>query len=308
MMWKKEQPVEDPASDRAGTWADTGYNASDEEAHRDITYTGSTSIRRMGNVFMCQMKLFSKNKWTFLMMFAAVLIPIVLLAVPEMNDIVKESSAGSTAYIGYVLCLMGFMASFFTAFMCGTQIPSEFKERTAYMSMPLPMTRTEFYLGKFLAGFVLCLGIFLMAFGFAVVMAMKEFDAFFADDILNALLGTIVMIFAYSATAYCLGSFMKKGAAIVPLLLMYFVLPLIVILVSLKFDVEQIYLLPCFLPDVIIDTLGSTNMSIPGMMSALGISGIDYGSKHIELMLSVGAIWAIGFLLAGWLRIKRREM
>lgn len=302
---KDEQPVEE---ERIGTWADSGYDASDEEAHRNVRYEGSSPVKRILWIFMAQMKLFSKNKWTFILLFMAVLMPMVIIAVPDLKDAAKTICAGSTAYIGTLLCMITFMASFFTSFLCGTQIPNEFKDRTAYMSMPLPVTRMEFYIGKYLAGFVLCVGAFLMAFGFAVILAMMEYDTFFSDEIASALLGTIVTIFAFSATAYCLGSFMKRGSALVPLIFMFFLLPIVCFLVYVRFDLDAMLLFPCFLPDNIIFTLGSeAAMSIGGM--SIGMFGVDLPSvANIDASMLVSIVWGIAFLVLGAYKMSRREM
>lgn len=257
---------------------------------------------------MAQMKLFSKNKWTFILLFMAVLMPIVIIAVPDLKDAAKTICAGSTAYIGTLLCMITFMASFFTSFLCGTQIPNEFKDRTAYMSMPLPVTRMEFYIGKYLAGFVLCVGAFLMAFGFAVILAMMEYDTFFSDEIASALLGTIVTIFAFSATAYCLGSFMKRGSALVPLIFMFFLLPIVCFLAYMRLDLDAMLLFPCFLPDNIIFTLGSeAAMSIGGM--SISMFGVDLPSvANIDASMLVSIVWGIAFLVLGAYKMSRREM
>ena len=302
---KDEPPVEE---ERIGTWADSGYDASDEEAHRNVRYEGSSPVKRILWIFMAQMKLFSKNKWTFILLFMAVLMPMVIIAVPDLKDAAKTICAGSTAYIGTLLCMITFMASFFTSFLCGTQIPNEFKDRTAYMSMPLPVTRMEFYIGKYLAGFVLCVGAFLMAFGFAVILAMMEYDTFFSDEIASALLGTIVTIFAFSATAYCLGSFMRRGSALVPLIFMFFLLPIVCFLAYIRFDLDAMLLFPCFLPDNIIFTLGSeAAMSIGGM--SIGMFGVDLPSvANIDASMLVSIVWGIAFLVLGAYKMNRREM
>lgn len=294
--------------ERIGTWADTGYRASDEEAHRNVRYEGTSPINRIVWIFMTQMKLFSKNRWTFILLFLAVLMPLVIIAVPDLRDAAKELCAGSTAYIGTLLCMMTFMVCFFTSFLCGTQIPNEFKDRTAYMSMPLPVTRLEFYIGKYLAGFVLCLGAFLLAFGFAIILAMNEYDAFFSDDIASALLSTIVTIFAFSATAFCLGSFMKRGSAMVPLILMFFLLPIVFFLVYVKYDVDAALLMPCFLPDNIIATLGSqASMSIGGFLTmAMGVDLPYVADIGASMIISI--VWGIAFLVLGAWKICRREM
>ncbi len=298
--------TEAPEEERIGTWADTGYSATDEQAHRNVVYEGTSSIKRIMWIFVSQMKLFSKNRWTFIMLFAAVLIPVLILGIPELNDLLIQNTAGSTAYIGTVLCFMPVMMSFFTAFLCGTQIPNEFKDRTAYMSIPLPMRRIEFYIGKYLAGFVLCLGVFLMAFGFAVIMAMRHFDAFFSDQIAEALASTVVAIFVFSATSFCVGCFMKRGSALVPMLLMLFVLPMISFAIYAKYDIEEMLLMPCFLPDSIVFTLGGSPFSMAGTFA--GLISPDALTANLGGMIGVGVVWGIAFLALGAFRMERREM
>ena len=301
---KKEDKVDE---ERLGTWADTGYHASDAEAHRDVRYKGASPVGRILGVFMTQMKLFAKGKWMFVMMFAAVLIPIVMMLLPsDILDALMAQCGISTKYIGLILCFMPLMISFFTAVLCGTQLPNEFKDRTAYMSIPLPVSRTEFYIGKYLAGFVLCLGVFLMAFGFAVLMGMMEYDEFFSDMIGRALVYTVVAIFAYSATAYCIGTFMRRGSALVPLMLMFIILPAVFLYLGLKFEIDWVFNMPCFLPDAILASLGS-----PMTLSLLGMFSLVGGGSYFDdmgLMVLIGVAWGVLFLVIGALKMNRREM
>lgn len=305
---RKEEPVDD---ERLGTWADTGYSATDAEAHRDERYNGTSGVKRVAGIFMNQMKLFSKNKWTFILIFAAVLIPVIVVILPkDIADSLAASCGGSTQYIGMLLGLMPLMVSFFTAVLCGTQISREFKDRTAYMSIPLPVSRTEFYLGKFLAGFVLCLGAFLMAFGFATIMGMLRFDAFFSDIVADAFVLTAISIFAFSATAFCLGTFMRRGSSLVPLALMYIVLPAVFFYLYAKYDMGWAVNMPCFLPDAILSDLGSPLVASPmfmfsSMSPALGIEAPPY---DMMTMVIIGLVWGVAFLAIGAFKMNRREM
>ncbi len=304
LFGKEEATAEAVDDERLGTWADTGYRATDDEAHRTMRYDGTSPIGRIIGVFMAQMKLFGKGKWTFIMIFAAVLIPIVTLILPqEAMDMMMMQAGGSTQYIGLLLCFMPLMVAFFTAVLCGTQIPNEFKDRTAYMSIPLPVSRTEFYIGKYLAGFVCCLGVFLMAFGFATVMSMLEYDQFFSDMILNALCITVVTIFAYSATAFCIGTFMRRGSALVPMMLMFIILPAVMVYVFAKFETDVALMMPCFLPDAALSALGA-----PMSISLTGIFGIAPDMGEIGTILAIGIVWGILFLILGAIQINRREM
>ena len=54
--------------DRKGTWGNTGYSASNEQAHRDVTYHIPSFLKQTMVMFMVQMKLFSKMKWTYFML------------------------------------------------------------------------------------------------------------------------------------------------------------------------------------------------------------------------------------------------
>lgn len=295
-------PVEE--AERIGTWADDGYRATDEEAHRDVRYDGCSSLMRVYGVFRAQMKLFSKNRWMYIMVFMAVLIPVIMLIMPgDWKDAFLSLSAGSTQYIGFLLCLLPLMVSFFTSVLCGTQIPNEFKERTAYMSMPMPVTRTEFFAGKYLAGFVLCLGVFLMAFGFSILTSMMEYDAFFSDVIAEALAVTIVMIFAYSATAYCVGCFMDRGSALVPAALQFIIIPAILLYVAEEFDIGSLLLMPWFMPDMVLSMLGSPLIVSPG-----GIVGISADPTQMVTMMAIGVVWGLVMLAIGNWKFDRREM
>lgn len=57
--------------DRKGTWGDSGYRATDDQAHRNVTYNIPSFMKQTWIVFMVQMKLFSKQKWTYFMLFVA---------------------------------------------------------------------------------------------------------------------------------------------------------------------------------------------------------------------------------------------
>ena len=307
MKFGKRSENEVIDEEHMGTWADTGYRASDAEAHRDVVYDGGSPVKRIAGVFMNQMKLFSKNKWTFVSVFAAALIPILILGVDVFAESLKSVSPNPTSYIGTLLCLMSVMVCLFTSVLCGLQIPLEFKDRTAYMSLPLPVSRLEFYLGKYLAGFVLCLGVFLMAFGFATLMATREYDVFFTDEIASALLCTVVAIFMFSATAFCLGCFAKRASSRLPMLLMFVVLPLISLIVYLKYDLEAALMMPWLLPDAIVMKLGGAmSYSVIGLYA----TGMDTSliTDNMTLMIALGIVWGIAFLALGAYKMNRREM
>lgn len=298
--------------DRKGTWGNTGYNASNEQAHRDVTYHIPSFMKQTMIMFMVQMKLFSKMKWTYFMLFVALLIPVILFVGEDMLMVVMTAygfvTDYSNTYIAGLLAFLPLLLGLFTSVLCGSQLPNEFKERTAYMNVSLPMSRASFYLGKYLAGFVMSLAIFMFAYGMAIATSMMKYDAIFAD-LLSASLGmTIVAVFAYSSTAFCIGSFMRRGSSMVPFILMTVALPLICSLLFAYFqadgpDLSGLFLLPCFLGEAALGILGAQ------MSGSVGIIIMQYMDlTNLALNITVGVVWGVLFLLLGLFKTMRREM
>lgn len=293
--------------DRKGTWKGTNYNASDSEAHRDKRYRAPSWIKQTIIMFMVQMKQFSKAKWTYFALFTALLIPIIMLASGDFITMLLTNFGFATAYSNtYIAGLLAFLPLFlglYTSVLCGSQIPQEFKDRTAYLNISLPMSRSSFYVGKYLAGFILCLGIFLLAYGSAVATAMMNYDSIFSDLLGESLVLTIIGVFAYSATAFCIGSFMKRGSSIVPMILMTIVLPMVITLIAAQYDCWSLTMLPFFLGEAALGVLGA------GMSGSVGMMMMSYiDLTNVWLMAGIGIAWGIGFLILGMIKTMRREM
>ncbi|MBR6870139.1 MAG: hypothetical protein IKM91_00745 [Candidatus Methanomethylophilaceae archaeon] len=302
----EDAPVETEGKVGSGTWKESGYSATDEEAHRDAKYSIKSSLYQTMTVFMVQMKLFSKMKWTYILLFTALLIPIIAFLAPDFIDILSTfgySKGYSTTKIAGLLFFLPLMLGLMTSIMCGTQMPLEFKERTAYMNVPLPMSRASFFFGKYLAGFVMCLGIFMFAYSMAIATALADYDTIFPDLILNSIFLTLIGVMAYSATAYTLGCLTKKGSSIFPFVLMSFIIPLIVLIVCNQTDDYTLTLLPMFLGEAALGILGASMTGSVGMV-ILG----DMDLTLTWLMAVIGIVWTIVMLLIGYIRTERREM
>ncbi len=288
------------------TWRESSYEATDEEAHRDVRYSIRSSLSQTMSVFMVQMKLFSKMKWTYILLFTALLIPIIAFGAPLFMDLLTGfgfSNSYSTTRIAGLLFFLPLFLGLMTAVMCGTQMPAEFKERTAYMNVPLPMSRASFYFGKYLAGFVMCVGIFMFAYSMAIATTLVDHDTIFPDLITESLILTIVGVLAYSATAYCLGCFTKKGSSILPFALMSLVIPTAIILVCSQIHDFSLTMLPFFLGEAALGVLGA---SVSGSVGMVALLNMDL--TQAWTMAGIGIAWAAAFLLIGYLRISRREM
>lgn len=302
-----EIPPEDE-EDRKGTWADTGYRATDEEAHRNSRYSIPGFMVQTGTMFMVQMKLFAKEKWMYVMVVAALLMPVLVYLEHDplvgMAELLMGMSMDlSNGMIAMCLSMLPLMMGLFTSIACGTQIPNEFKNRTAYLNMSLPMSRASFYFGKYLAGLVMCLGVFIFAYGMAIATAMMYYDTVFTDLLATSLAITVFAIFAYTSTAFCIGCFMKKGSSLVPFILLAIVIPTVVTLGCSYFEDNTLMILPCFLCEAAVGLLGSTGTVSVGLM-ALGMMDLT----KVDIMIVVSVAWSVAFLAIGLMKTMRREM
>ena len=313
-----DEPEETPAEkrgifqrkeeDRKGTWGDRGYSASDAEAHRDVRYSIPSFLGQTLTMFMVQMKLYSKAKGAYIMLFLAILIPILVTFLPQdFIAMIQQMCGSSNAYTGQLLAMMPLLLALFTAIVCGPSIGREFKDRTAYMNVSLPASRVSFYLGKYLAGFVICLGIFTLAYGVAIMMAMEVYDTMFEGLITQSILAMVASLFAFTATAFCIGSFSRKPSTMTPFMVMAILLPGLFLVLDVKYDIPELMLMPVFLPDVALSLLGTPMIgSVGGFLTMTGFFAMDTGSA--DTMLAVGVVWGLAFLVLGLVRTLRREM
>lgn len=88
-------------------------------------------------MFIVQMKLFSKMKWTYFMFFMAVLISIITIVMSDAMDLFAVEVGISTGYIGLLLSMLPMMLGFFTVVLYGPSIGRGFKNRVAYMNISL---------------------------------------------------------------------------------------------------------------------------------------------------------------------------
>ena len=145
-----------------------------------------------------------------------------------------------------------------------------------------------------------------------IMMAKKEgriviMSSVTGDMVIRSVVCTVVSLFAFTATAFCIGSFSKGPTTMAPFFLMTVVLPLLLVLVSLRYGIEELLQLPVFLPDTALVSLGSSVMgSVNGFFSILGVSFIDIAD--LGTMLVIGVVWGLAFLILGMFRIMRREM
>ena len=139
--------------------------------------------------------------------------------------------------------------------------------------------------------------------------AAAEMFSLNRDEVLGQSLAlTVVAVFAYSATAYCIGSFMKRGSSMVPFIVMAIALPAVCALGFMYFmdkgtDLSWVFNLPCFLGEAALGVLGAP------MSGSVGILILPYMDlSSVSANIAVGVVWGIAFFILGMLKTIRREM
>jgi len=311
-LFDRNEPVTEPSmpDDRPrGTWQSSGM-MTDEEAHRNVSYEIPGVFMQTMLMFRTQMALYSKRKSVYISLVMAVMIPLIYIGLKDLMDFTILTEASGSGMIGLLLSMMPFIMALFTAFVCGTAIPSEFTERSAYMNMALPMSRVSFCLGKYLAGLVITIGVFIFAYAMAMVGTMTEYDYFDEEALGMSFVMTLLATVFFSSFAFMIGCLLKRGASLVSLVLMVFAVPLVEMYLYANdyIDNDAFVLLPNLLPDLACFVLGSHFAASPvGSFNAL-VSIVDPSQFPLVTCTIISLGISILFLVLGIVAVNRREM
>jgi ABC-type transport system involved in multi-copper enzyme maturation permease subunit len=199
--------------------------------------------------------------------------------------------------------------------MAGRILSSEFANRTAYLLYTLPVSRTVYYFGKFLAALVLSVGVFALAYAFAVICGSGLYGPSYPNDVFGSFVMCTAGVFALTAMAYGLSTYFKKGSTGLVVAIMIF-LPIIVISMrALAGDMS--------LGRDVIGSAWDPLMTLPpftGYQSLYmidnGIGGESLGSIYRVFVgscsplayVAVSMVWGALFLILGMLNVKRKEL
>jgi len=313
------QPVTEPSPDDEydrprGTWADSGYDLSDEEAHRNVKYKIPNVFSQTITMFRTQMSLYSKRKFIYVILVMAILIPVIYYMTKDFMSLGSAvTTPNGTGLMGLLICLYPFMIAIVTGFLCGSSVPSEFNDRSAYMNMALPMSRTSFMLGKYLAGLVITVGIFVFAYGMSMAAALMKYQYFEEQALMNSFVLLVMSVLVYTSFSFFLGSVLKRGANILSFLLMMVVMPAVEIYLLLNENINgtTYALFPNLMSDNMVMALGSNLMASPGGTINLITSGAITtlaADADLAAMCGVSVVWSVAFLILSIIAINRREM
>ncbi|MCK9323662.1 MAG: ABC transporter permease, partial [Candidatus Methanomethylophilaceae archaeon] len=186
-------------------------------------------------------------------------------------------------------------------------IPSEFKDRTAYLNLALPQSRFTFYLGKFLAGLTIVLTTFFLVIGLCILITNGKYGTVSSKDLLNAMILIFGGLFALCGIIYGMSIFFKKGNTILPFIILFMIIPIAIAFLSWKYNFQDLKgYVPVFAGDYALTLLGDIGSQV-SMGSAIGVISNET-MPNITLAFITYIIWGIAFLALGYYFFKRREM
>ena len=260
-------------------------------------------------VFGMQMRLYAKSISVYLFLIFVALIPI-LAATDFIRYFVEEFPVVPTAIL---LGLLPIFITLIPANLAGKVMPYEFKNRTAHLNFPLPVSRMTFYFGKYIATFTLAVGLFMLVYAAVILSSSYLFGPVFSYGMGTSIVFCICGVFAISATAFGIGTMLKRGAGAIAMGL-FMALPWVILYIiemysgdyaNLPGSWENIKTLPMFAG---YNALASID-SLSGF-EGIGEYVMDYlvMQKPAYQMVITSAVWGGAFLALGAWIIHKKEL
>ncbi len=298
------------------SYDESTHSISDEEAHRDVVYELPSKVMQIKECFMIQMKRYTKQKVIWFSAVLLILIPILFVVFEKVESLkgMLPTTDVTNIYIVSLLILMPVVVPLLSAIACGSMLSQEFNERTVYLSLPLPMNRSAFYLGKFLAALVLIEGVVLAAYGICMVLAMSVTTKTYTAEIAESLVMMMAYVFFCCAVTYAMSTKLRRGSTMFPFIFLFVLLPVIGVAVAYVQKtgaiVDFMSCLPCFVPEAAMLSLGNTApISVWGIAKMMFGTNITFGpGTSTALMVAIPLAIGILFLILGNRVVKRRDM
>lgn len=291
---------------------------TDQEAHRDVVYELPSYIMQVKECLMVQMKRYTKQKVIWIAAVFVLLIPIIFLIMRLSGSSSLPDTDNTNLYISSLLSFMPLIIPLLAAIACGSMLSQEFNERTVYLSLPLPMPRSAFYLGKFLAGLVLIEGVLTAAYGLCMILAMTATTNTYTKEIFGSMLVAMFYVLFCCSLTYFLSTKLKRGSTMLPFIILFMILPLVSMGLASAIDAGWAAAIssyiPTFAPETALYSLGNYTppISIYGLASAITqMSGSGLAAapgKSAFVMIFVCLVLSVIMLVIGNRIVQRRDM
>ena len=307
---------------------ESDWTSSDADAHRDVSYELPPTIKQIWICYMTQMKRFTKEGTVWTMLILLMFIPVFYFVATKLIGV--PTSHITNVFLSLPLFGMPLIATFICSSVCGTMLPREYNERTIYLSLPLPMPRSALYVGKFLAGLSLCIGVITAAYGISILLALTvgNTDETYTGAMFSSLAVMLSSAFFFCSFVYMLSAKSKRGATLKALILLVAILPILISVPSILMIIDSLepyrlmieliedilIYLPIVGPNLALNLLGDSglawyfmmdNLSAISFANAIGAITLDLNAI---VMCIVAIVLGILCLLRGFMKIKRRDM
>ena len=291
-------------------YSESSYSKTDDEAHRNIHYWLASPIKQFSTIFMLQTKIYMKSKIPIFLLILVLAIPIIVYsgAIDSfLKAFLSGNSANSRAYAGTLLFFLTLMITWIVTMVLSKTIPDEFKERTAYLNLALPQSRTTFFLAKYLSGLMIISATFLLVYAFVILIATDKCGDLSMTATLKSMAYAFSSIFAFSGMVYGLSIFVKKAPTIIYLVVWFGVLPTLMGAGSMEIkgfsDIAAFF--PFFGGDL------ATYALYPSTSISLSVGSMMLPFMEIPSVLTfvcIALAWGIVFLAMGWFYFRKKEM
>ena len=288
---------------------------TDEEAHRNVSYELPSKLRQIKECFMIQMKRYTRQKTMWFAAILLILIPALFMLFENVKSLegMLPTTEVTNIYIVSLLVFMPTVTPLLACISCGSMLSQEFNERTVYLSLPLPMSRNSFYIGKFLAALALVEGVVIAAYGICMILAMTVTERTYTVEIAKSLIVMMAYVFFCCAVTYALSTKLRRGSTMLPFILLFLVLPIAGICLGffgktdLAINVASYF--PCFAPETAMLALGNTTPISTWGIAKMMFMGLTFNPGSSSLLMTLIPI-ALGVvvLILGSRVIKRRDM
>lgn len=275
-------------------------NADVPENHRGVKYGLPSDLKQFWIIYRSQIRLYTKGitLWVIL----ALLVLIILLSLFDASKLVQtQGSTNPNTMYSLYLSLSPIITAIIVPMVIGELLPSEFKDRTAYLNLSMPQSKASFYFGKFCAGLTVLFGTYMLAYALITVLITIKFGGADPSLILQSFAVALCGVLACAATTYIISQFLQKKTVIICMVIWFIVLPGIALLPYINNQsISDIYgYLPFFLTDYslfAIEPLIST-VSMLGMFTMRPLLMPNFAVSCLIGIIFTAVILAIGYRL-----------
>ncbi len=282
-----------------------------EAAFARKAYVPPSDLSQTWTCLVNRISLLARQRSVWALFLLVTTIPVLHVALSAALPGFFKDSDVSNVDMSYILAALPVVSALVSSAVCGSMVHDDHGGRTAYLTVPLPISRRSIYVGRFMAGFTICSAITLGAYGVAAAISLLETSVQFTPWIAASLVTSLAGTFFACSFAYLLGTCFRRGAPILSLALLAVAMPLAGVLLALSVPPASgvVGYVPIYAFDLSLDLLGgATHASVPGLFDGMqpASAGFSAGPDPI-LACALCIIAGIAVLLAGCRINDRRD-